>query len=61
VPVPWDETGVTVLLADLLEELIAGDPAANGVLGPCRCDAGGATWCTNGQRDLPPSPYVPAA
>jgi ferrochelatase len=61
VPVPWDETGVTVLLADLLEDLIAGDPAANGVLSPCRCDAGEATWCTNGQRDLPPSPYVPAA
>jgi ferrochelatase len=61
VPVPWNDAGVTSLLADLFEALVSGDTAAGGILGPCRCHASETTFCTNGLRDLPPSPYVPAA
>ncbi|MDP2957735.1 MAG: ferrochelatase [Longimicrobiales bacterium] len=61
VPVPHDDTGLPVLLADLLAEILAADPAAHGVLGRCRCRPGDGTWCTNGARDLPASPYVPEA
>jgi ferrochelatase len=61
VPVPWDDPGLPLLFADLLAQLVSDDPGALGLLGPCRCRPRDDTWCTNGLRDLPPSPYVPAA
>jgi ferrochelatase len=46
VPVPHDDPAFPPLLADL-------------VLSACHCCPMDDTWCTNGLRDLPPSPYVP--
>ncbi|RJQ40807.1 MAG: ferrochelatase [Dehalococcoidia bacterium] len=60
VPIPWDQEEFTAYMADLLEEVTAEDPAAGGVLGKCRCRPADATWCTNGFREVPPSPYLPA-
>lgn len=61
VPVPHDDPALVPYLADLLESLLAADPGASGVLQRCRCDDCPGVWCTNGARDLPPSPYVPGA
>ncbi len=60
VPVPHDDPELAAYMADLLSEITAPDPAANGVLGRCRCRPAAGTWCTNGFREVPPSPYVPA-
>jgi protoporphyrin/coproporphyrin ferrochelatase len=60
VPVPHDAEAFSEFLADLVESL-ASDPAAAPVpLAPCRCAPGEGIWCTNGARDLPPSPFGPA-
>ena len=56
VPVPWDDSAFPDVLADLVERAIGQEPSG---LARCRCRPGGETWCTNGARDLPPSPYVP--
>ncbi len=61
VPVPHDDPRFPKLLASLVSEAISEDPAASGRLSACRCCPLEPTWCTNGSRDLPPSPYVPAA
>jgi len=61
VPVPHDDPRFPKLLASLVREAISEDPAASGRLSACRCCPLEPTWCTNGSRDLPPSPYVPAA
>ncbi|MDT8342556.1 MAG: ferrochelatase [Longimicrobiales bacterium] len=61
VPVPHDHPDLARYLADLLEEVLADDPGAGGVLGRCRCRPGGRTWCTNGHREVPPSPYLVAS
>jgi ferrochelatase len=58
VPVPHDSARFHGVLADLVEGLLAG--AAAPLFARCRCVAAGRTWCTNGMRDLPPSPYAPA-
>jgi ferrochelatase len=58
VPVPWDAPAFARYLADRVEELLSPDPAAGGVLSRCRCCPASGTWCTNGSRDLPPSPYA---
>jgi len=58
VPVPHDDPRLAPYLADLVGRLLEEDPAETGVLSLCRCRPGGGTWCTNGARDLPPSPYV---
>ncbi len=58
VPVPHDAPRFHGTLAALVGDLLAGP--RDSVLAPCRCVNGGA-WCTNGARDLPPSPYAPAA
>ena len=60
VPIPWDHGEFAAYMADLLQEVITEDPTAGGVLGKCRCRPGDATWCTNGFREVAPSPYVPA-
>jgi ferrochelatase len=59
VPVPHDDPAFPRLLADLVSQAVADDPERTGVLSPCRCCTVDNTWCTNGARDLPPSPYVP--
>lgn len=61
VPVPHDDARLPRFLADLVGQLLSGDPGATGVLSPCRCRVGDGTWCTNGARELPPSPYVRGA
>lgn len=61
VPIPHDDPALATYMADLLEEIVRVDPAANGVLGKCRCRPGDATWCTNGFREVAPSPYLPQA
>ncbi|UCC25942.1 MAG: ferrochelatase [Gemmatimonadales bacterium] len=61
VPVPHDHPELAAYMADLVEELLAEDPAGTGVLGPCRCRPGDRTWCTNGHREVGPSPYLPEA
>ena len=58
VPVPHDDPALPGYLADLVAELMTQDPVAGGVLGLCRCSPNGSTWCTNGHRDLPESPFV---
>ncbi len=57
VPVPHDDEGFIRFLADLVGA--AGAPEApSGILSPCRCTPWSGTWCTNGNRDLPPSPFT---
>lgn len=58
VPIPWDDPEFAAYMADLLMEVASADPTANGVLGRCRCRPGDGTWCTNGFREVAPSPYV---
>lgn len=58
VPVPHDDPGFIRFLAKLVT-LLVGDPSADHTLARCRCSQVEGTWCTNGARDLPPSPYVP--
>lgn len=59
VPVPHDDPRVPVLLADLVARALAANRGASTNLSPCRCRGAAGTWCTNGARDLAPSPYVP--
>lgn len=60
VPVPHDAPRFPRFLADLVaESLAADDDGGTGTLSPCRCRPDAGTWCTNGARDLPPSPYIP--
>ncbi len=60
VPVPHDDPRFPRLLADLVVRALVDDPEADGLLSRCRCCPMDGTWCTNGTRELPPSPYVPA-
>jgi ferrochelatase len=59
VPVPHDSPRFHGVLANLVEGLLAGARAP--LFARCRCVGAVGTWCTNGMRDLPPSPYAPAA
>ncbi len=58
VPVPHGDPAFTTFLVDLVTALV-GEPAR--ALAPCRCADLDGVWCTNGARDLPPSPYAPAS
>jgi len=58
VPVPHDDPRFPRFLADLVSQAMAEDPTRPGVLSACRCCPQDDTWCTNGSRDLPLSPYV---
>ncbi len=58
VPVPHDEPAFIRFLADLVAPLTT-SPPTGGLLSRCRCSQVNDTWCTNGTRDLPPSPFVP--
>jgi protoporphyrin/coproporphyrin ferrochelatase len=61
VPVPHDDPRFVRYLADLVTSVAGADSSADAVLAHCRC--AGLPWamCTNGARELPPSPYVPRA
>ena len=59
VPVPWDHEAFPGILADLVRQAVAASREET-ELSRCRCSDVPDTWCTNGARDLPPSPYVPA-
>ncbi|MDZ7779048.1 MAG: ferrochelatase [Gemmatimonadota bacterium] len=61
VPVPHDAPAFADLLADLVEELAAGPESGRLSLAACRCAPHDGIWCTNGARDLPPSPFLPAS
>ena len=60
VPVPHDDPEFPHFLADLVTRAVSDDPTVDGVLSACRCCPLDDCWCTNGARELPPSPYVPA-
>jgi ferrochelatase len=59
VPVPHAHPRFVGVLADLVQKAAA---AADGeevaMLAPCRCRPRAGTFCTNGARDLPESPYM---
>jgi len=61
VPVPHDDVALAPLMADLIAEALADAPGADRALSRCRCRPDDGTWCTNGARELPPSPFAPAA
>jgi ferrochelatase len=58
VPTPHDEPGLTPLLADLVGEALRSLATGASRLDPCRCHPGPTSWCTNGARELPPSPFA---
>jgi hypothetical protein len=59
VPVPHDDVRIPVLLADLVARALAAERGESTNLVTCRCQPLAGTWCTNGNRDLPASPYTP--
>ncbi|MEX2467243.1 MAG: ferrochelatase [Gemmatimonadota bacterium] len=59
VPVPYDAPAFTEMLADLVGSLASEPESAPVPLAPCRCASQEGVWCTNGARDLPPSPFGP--
>lgn len=61
VPVPHDAPALVNLLADLVDETIAAHEGRPSCLAQCRCRSVRGTWCTNGARDLPASPWGPEA
>lgn len=58
VPVPHDDPCFAGVLADLVGQALGQSAAADPALAPCRCRPVPGTWCTNGARDLDPSPYI---
>jgi protoporphyrin/coproporphyrin ferrochelatase len=57
VPVPHGSEELTRLLASLVEGALAAHAGKSHDLARCRCRPAARTWCTNGDRDLPPSPW----
>jgi ferrochelatase len=60
VPVPHDDPRFATFLADLVTEAFEAAEGADNSLSSCRCHQASGIWCTNGDRDLPPSPYIPS-
>lgn len=58
VPVPHDDPRFAGVLADLVCQAVGQSSANDVALVPCRCRPVRGTWCTNGARDLAPSPYI---
>jgi ferrochelatase len=56
VPVPHDDPGFPGVLADLVTEAVEGAGMSQ-----CRCRPDCPTLCTNGDRELPESPFILAA
>ena len=61
VPIPHDDPRFTHFLADLVSRLVAGAGSGPVPLASCRCAPFEGVWCTNGARELPPSPYAKEA
>ena len=60
VPVPHDDPRFIAVLADLVGQGVRQSDGELTSLAACRCRRAGGTWCTNGARELEPSPYAPA-
>jgi ferrochelatase len=58
VPVPHSDPRFIDVLAELVTRVVSAPATSRGGLQPCRCSRLAGTWCTNGARDLPPSPYA---
>ncbi len=58
VPVPHDDPRFAGVLADLVGHALGQSSTEDLALSPCRCRPVPGTWCTNGARDLAPSPYI---
>ncbi len=58
VPVPHDDPLFAGVLADLVGQALGQAWVGDFSLTSCRCRPVPGTWCTNGARDLPPSPYI---
>lgn len=58
VPVPHDDADFIHYLAELLERVC--DESEPDGLSRCRCCPLSGTWCTNGSRELPASPFAGA-
>lgn len=61
VPVPHDSGDFTAFLADLVDAVVRGPEDDGGgafALARCRCAPLDGVWCTNGNRELPQSPYA---
>ncbi len=61
VPVPHADPAFIDFLRMLVEAALDRPGASGSILAPCRCCPARGTFCTNGARDLPPSPYGPEA
>lgn len=58
VPVPHDDPRFILMLADIVSQLVEGPDREGSGLSSCRCIDCDQVWCTNGNRELPPSPFV---
>ena len=58
VPVPHDNPRFTDVMAGLVQAALRAHDGGHTDLDPCRCRSVPGTWCTNGARDLPASPYI---
>ena len=58
VPVPHDDPRFAGVLAALVGQALGQSWVADFSLSSCRCRPKPGTWCTNGARDLKPSPYI---
>jgi len=62
VPVPHEDPRFVDALAELVEDVLGAPERPTGTpvsgLTPCRCAPWPGVWCTNGDRDLPPSPFT---
>jgi len=56
VPVPHDDPRFIGVLSRLVRSAVEIHGGGATALTPCRCSPG--SWCTNGARDLPPSPFI---
>lgn len=58
VPIPHDDGRFIAFLSDLVARLVSGPGSGPVPLARCRCAPYDGVWCTNGDRELPPSPYA---
>ncbi len=58
VPVPHGDPRFAGVLVDLVGQALGQSWVEEVPLASCRCRPIPGTWCTNGARDLPPSPYI---
>ncbi len=59
VPVPHDTEAFPQFMRGLVESALDRPGTQGSLLAPCRCRPVAGTFCTNGARDLPPSPFMP--